>query len=222
MSDTEITSSSIVPDAAEIVESKPTKGGSKNALTHGVYATEIVVEGESAEEFNSLYGALSDELNSEGPSEQAEIIEIAQLRWTRRRLIRVHGQSKGLRSISSMLHDGDPIFTGSAPDMKAYLKKLDELAKETGIYQILLQKVQTDGTKDLTEAQRQVVKALGRAADHGGAATSDPNRYCEELDHFLKLLGMIDTRIEKAMSRLIAYKEYKRQYGRGVVNDQKN
>ena len=62
MSNTKTTPSSIVPAAAEIVDSKPPNGTAKNALTHGAYAQEIVIDGESVEEFNNLHESLGDEL----------------------------------------------------------------------------------------------------------------------------------------------------------------
>ena len=212
MSNTKTTPSSIVPAAAEIVDSKPPNGTSKNALTHGVYAQEIVIDGESVEEFNNLHESLGDELNPEGASEQACVSEIVQLHWTQRRLIRDFAQSKGMRSSSPLLQEKEPIVQGTMKDAKAKIQQLTEV----GIMAVLSDR---DPKAALSPAQREVLKTF--ASGPGGAVIGF-DQLCPDLERFLKLLAMIGTRIEKAMSRLIAYKEYKRQYGRGVVNEQKN
>ena len=59
--------------------------------------------------------------------------------------------------------------------------------------------------------QEQKIRDVEMAAEH----MTDP----EDLDRFLKTLGSLDTRIEKAIARLACVKEYKKLYGRKQETD---
>jgi hypothetical protein len=65
----------------------PTKSqSSKNAVTHGLYASEVVLPEESQKEFDDLLEAYRDEYCPHGISEHATVDELAILHWKRRRL----------------------------------------------------------------------------------------------------------------------------------------
>ncbi len=59
---------------------------SKNALTHGFYATDVVLAWEDPKEFSKLHEALRDEYWPDGFSEEAAIFDMATWYWKKRRL----------------------------------------------------------------------------------------------------------------------------------------
>ena len=58
----------------------------KNATTHGVYSSHVVLAWENEQEFNELHQALREEYYPDGISEEAAVFEMASLHWKRRRL----------------------------------------------------------------------------------------------------------------------------------------
>ncbi len=58
----------------------------KNALTHGFYATDVVLAWEDPKEFSKLHEALRDEYWPDGFSEEAAIFDMAIWHWKKRRL----------------------------------------------------------------------------------------------------------------------------------------
>jgi hypothetical protein len=67
---------------------KKTKSASvhKNALTHGIYAQDIVLPWEIEQDFVDLYEGLRNELEPDGPAEEEAVLGIAGLYWKKRRL----------------------------------------------------------------------------------------------------------------------------------------
>jgi len=59
---------------------------SKNAVTHGFYATDVVLAWEDPKEFSKLHEALRDEYWPDGFSEEAAIFDMATWYWKKRRL----------------------------------------------------------------------------------------------------------------------------------------
>ena len=59
---------------------------SKNAVTHGFYATDVVLAWEDPKEFSKLHEALRDEYWPDGFSEEAAIFDMACWYWKKRRL----------------------------------------------------------------------------------------------------------------------------------------
>ena len=59
---------------------------SKNALTHGFYAADVVLPWENQQEFDQLLRALQDEYCPDGVSEEIMVFDLASLYWKKRRL----------------------------------------------------------------------------------------------------------------------------------------
>jgi hypothetical protein len=74
---------------------------SKNALTHGCYASEVVMPWENSNEFDDMLTSYLDEFCSEGESEKAVVFELASLQWKKRRL------EAGLKEALQKLRDFD-------------------------------------------------------------------------------------------------------------------
>jgi hypothetical protein len=58
----------------------------KNALSHGVYASDVVLPWEREEDFERLHQNLRGEFCPDGASEEEAVFEIATLYWKKRRL----------------------------------------------------------------------------------------------------------------------------------------
>ena len=72
---------------------------SKNALSHGLYAGEVVLPKEKQEAFDDLLESYRDEYCPDGVSENAAVVELAILHWKRRRL--ETGMQQALQQLNS-------------------------------------------------------------------------------------------------------------------------
>jgi hypothetical protein len=60
----------------------------KNALSHGLYSPDtVVLEWENKQEFIDLHESIRQDLDPEGPLQEAEVFEIARLHWIKQRLL---------------------------------------------------------------------------------------------------------------------------------------
>ena len=75
---------------AEITEITPPHAncGNRNALVHGVYASEIVLSFESAEDFERLHADLKEEFYPNGRQEEETVFSIARCNLLKHRLMR--------------------------------------------------------------------------------------------------------------------------------------
>jgi hypothetical protein len=173
---------------------------SKNALVHGIYASDVLLPGESEEDFTNLYAAIRSDLNPEGALEEEAVLDIVRLHWLKRRAIKV---AKGERQ------QGGRVLTNEDA-----LGRLARFRKANGI--------PPGGTipPDQWDDQDFAAvydKAFGET-DEGGAATSCPEAdagTCEpaDLEQVIKLEAAIDCRIDKSLARLTRMKEFRKLYG---------
>ena len=61
-----------------------TRRTNKNAFKHGVYAKDIVIPGESAEEFEQLLQEFHLQFNPIGAPQEAVVRELAGIQWVKR------------------------------------------------------------------------------------------------------------------------------------------
>jgi hypothetical protein len=59
---------------------------SKNALSHGLYASDVVLAWENEQDFKDLHESLREDFGPEGASEEAAVFDMAHLHWRKRRL----------------------------------------------------------------------------------------------------------------------------------------
>src|ERR1700682_6775990 len=81
---------------------------SNNALTHGFYATDVVLPWENQQEFDDLLRAFQDEYCPDGVSEEGAVFDLASLPCKKRRL------QAGLQQALSQQRDFDTRFEGWA------------------------------------------------------------------------------------------------------------
>jgi hypothetical protein len=216
----------------------PKKEGNLNALVHGLYASEIVLPWESAEEFEQLHNDLQNEWRPDGRMELETVFGLARLFWIKRRLVRTW--ELGFRKdplVQDMVNSGrkswaefrnylrDQAKDGfSAVDaakdlysqMQATLQLLsEELGKRTEkspdwgqIYNLHQQWQRHMGAI-------QKFFLLPAKTEHPPNQTQilDQPYEPEVLDRIVKLEAALDARIDKTVARLVNLKEYKRIAG---------
>lgn len=198
----------------------PTKSqSSKNAVTHGLYASEVVLPEESQKEFDDLLEAYRDEYCPHGISEKATVDEFATLHWKRLRL------EKGMRQALQELK-------------LCRANTSDELLEQIRSAQVL----QLEPVKQIADRLAKQAQELDKATAQAGliiefeklnAALEEYNlrfrelassrRRAEEqrfedivqahlpdiLERELKIQAEIDRRTEKLLKRLAIIKTYK-------------
>jgi len=78
-----------------------TSGRAKNALIHGVYSSEILLEGESGDDFHALLDALREEFIPSGALEDELVFDLARWRWLKRRAMRAREVAKNPEEIQA-------------------------------------------------------------------------------------------------------------------------
>ena len=120
----------------------------KNALTHGLYASDLVLGWENPQDFLDLHQSLRDELNPEGISEDLVVLDLARLHWVKRRLnvgsqLAYHGHPDAARlteagatgwsgvseHLRSIVGDGDRLVDHFRDASKAQAKAVTHLCE---------------------------------------------------------------------------------------------
>jgi hypothetical protein len=228
------------PNSPNVAQDHPSLGGephsaTKNALSHGVYAKEILLSGESSEDFESLHASLCQEFNPEGELENDTVTEIAQVVWVKRRLVRSYRASCEAAAVASPIMDEKKTGSsgreqlvqgqhhGASSGKAVFHGKIDD---HVDLLKILLKADGVDAAtadwSSLADVSPSVGKFMQLVSQSARPANPDETTFehfgrPSDLERFLKILGTLDTRIEKAMTRLAGFKEYQRQYAKNVV-----
>jgi hypothetical protein len=195
---------------------------SKNALTHGFYATDVVLPWENQQEFDDLLRRYWDDYCPDGVSEEAAVFDLASLHWKKRRLeaglqqalqkqrdfdtstkdwdlgAAIESQSNAVQHVCTMiLKHLEQLYKpveANADSQTVDLDKLTVLAKELNI-------VSTSFVvPSLQFAERMKLDQMEQAYQ--------PHIMEKEL----KIQAELDRRIEKVLKRLVMAKEFKRLY----------
>ncbi len=208
---------------------------SKNALTHGFYASDVVLAGENQQEFDDLLQAYRDEYCPDGVSEEAAVVELASLHWKKRRL------EAGLRQALQKQRDYSTVADTSsdgwnivADGARAVAKPQTAAAQHVckDIFKHLEQVYKPDEAKAdsqvveiekstvLAEELRRVFQGLVpfvRAAEKHRLDQIDRAFHPDIMERELKIQAEIDRRIDKVWKRLVMTKEFKRlSYAKSV------
>jgi hypothetical protein len=202
---------------------------SKNALTHGFYATDVVLPWESQQEFDDLLLAFQDEYCPDGVSEEAAVFDLASLHWKKRRLeaglqqalqkqrdfdTRIDGwdvgaaakaQSKAVEVGCAIIQKHlEQFYKPDEPKAKPDEAKADSQAVEFDKICVLMKELNIVSTgfvvPSLQAAERLKLDQIERAYQ--------PHIMEKEL----KIQAELDRRIEKGLKRLVMAKEFKRLY----------
>ena len=221
----------------------------KNAITHGLYSSDIVLPWENEQEFNDLHQALREEYYPDGVSEEAAVFEMARLYWIRRRLtigtqLAFHGQpdTEALAAAGSDGWEGVARYLKKASgDDDSICDAIRAMAKVhvDAVTTVLRQLTQSigDESKKGDPALFEQLHSLSSGIEGIGKETVIPLLRIIETYNFdqklaerayrpdlmekeLKLLANVDRQIAKALESLVKAKEYKKFYGRPAIEAQ--
>ena len=204
---------------------------SNNALTHGLYAADVVLPWENQQEFDDSLRALQDEYCPDGISEEIAVFDLASLHWKKRRvasglLLALQQLDFGpsadtsdplgdmVRAVAKsqlplIQHVAGSVMKQAEQVCKVDAAKADNLVNELGKL--------TASFKEFNLAFGEHVSSFRRAEetnfDHIVRANL-PDIFEKEM----KIQAEIDKRIEKVLKRLVMAKEYKRLYGAKSAN----
>ncbi|MBR1155258.1 hypothetical protein [Bradyrhizobium sp. JYMT SZCCT0428] len=205
---------------------------SKNALTHGVYSTDVVLPEENKQEFDDLLQAYRDEYCPDGISEEAAIFDLVSLYWKKRRL------EAGLQQAYQKQLDLDAKIAAFdlGPAVKSQSEAVQSVCKivQTHLEQIYGRVEAKADTQTVNQAvDFDKLTVLAKELNLVGSGFIVPSLQAAEklkldqieracllhiMEKELKIQAEIDRRIEKVLKRLVAVKEYKRFYVAKSVN----
>jgi hypothetical protein len=239
----------------------------KNALSHGLYASDLVLAWENEQDFLDLHQSIRDELNPEGVSEDLVVLDLARLHWVKRRLnigsqLAYHGHpdaeaitdagQNGWAGVREFLRGTvddrdqlvDQIRAGAKAQAKVSLQILELIGRATARTLVAPPPSKSKSERpqqpsharaasllDDTLLDDELLKNLLHLADQVqaiGTTFFDPLKLVENydldqgffgrayrpeiLERHLKIEAQIDSRVEKALTRLANLKEFKRIY----------
>lgn len=210
---------------------------SKNALRHGLYASDIVLPWENEADFTALLEEFRDEHKPLGPTEHELVIDLTRLRWLKRRIMR----SAQLRfRADPMAARIGQVEKGSLDALLDHVETEDK--KDSGIRQTMKEiasiiKSETSSVKNeqlnlnMTDEELAAYKKLNeRRLDLISKATTgllvplgesiqglrneknvvELAYAADTLEQIIRLEAMVDARFEKALGRLLALQDFRR------------
>jgi hypothetical protein len=227
----------------------------KNALSHGIYASDVVLAWENEKDFNDLHEALRNEFCPDGASEEAAVFDIARLHWQKRRLqigsqLAFHRHPDadamaeagrgGWQGVAEYLAgssgDGDRMSDAIRTMAKSYLGTLGKvhalIDEQTELMSPRRSSAAPAGeeipqadpvqfqdlvamAKELNVMNTGLIVPLLKSIENYDLDQKISERAYrpEVMERTLKVEAEIDKRIEKAITRLVNIKEYKKLYG---------
>jgi hypothetical protein len=228
---------------------------SKNALSHGLYASDVVLAWENEQDFKDLHEAFRDEFGPEGASEEGAVFDLACLHWKKRRLniasqLAFHRQpdagaladagNGGWKGVAMYLEstsvDGDRLVNAFRAMAKSYASTVQKvhalIDEQTDLMSSRGASAVPAGQegKQADPAEFQRLISMAKELNVMNTELIVPvlqlmenydldQKVCERayrpeiMERHLKIEADIDKRIEKALARLVAIKEYKKFYG---------
>jgi hypothetical protein len=207
-------------------DSKPTK----NAFSHGLYSDDIVLDCENKQEFVDLWQAFQDEYCPRQKSEEAAVMELANLHWKKRRVeagIRQVLNKRGADRIADVSSDVWHLIVNDIGGVAKSHLKAARVACE--IISKHLERVSNpnqttaDGkaidfekltvlAKELNIVSKELVVPILHATEKGKLDQLERAFDSDIIERELKIQAEIDRRIDKVLKRLVMIKEYKRFY----------
>jgi hypothetical protein len=204
------------------------KRNNKNSFKHGVYAKDIVLPNESAEEFEQLRQEFRLQFNPIGAPQEAVVRELAEIQWVKNRLNRPLRQSF-IHSELIVSEVGTwplDIIVNCAKKSMEVLDSTTEMAMARADQLVQAKFALLNGTT--SEEREKVLNAAAQLAANSGewclvakgmidAANNLQNTardpLSQNVDVVLKLFEQLDRRYDKAVKRLVNLKEYDKLYG---------
>jgi hypothetical protein len=214
------------------------KAGNKNALCHGVFSNEVTLPWESPEDFDKLHAGFVEEWKPNGQSEEQAVLELTNYTWILWRAakmaqLRFHRAPFGTQLLKSgnpswqdlLEHEQQLTQTAESAigGVDEMLQKFNELldvvrsrrdstkTSDGKAAQLELSRLSSEvsETISLSKQMDEVIRRLASIpvnAWHLLDKAYEP----EVIEQQVKVLAAIAVRTDKAISRIIMLKEYKR------------
>lgn len=219
----------------------PTKTqANRNAMVHGLYASEIILPWESEKEFEQLHQDLKEEWSPCGRMELETVFGLARLFWIKRRLMRtwelgfrkdrlvqaiVNSGKKSWPEIYDYLRDqAKPDFSAveAAKDLHSKMQEIlvrlgEELPnrRQNGDEKIV--KLHQEWGVYMSQIQKFFLLPAKTEHPQNRTQILDQAYEPESLERIVRLEAALDARIDKTVARLVNLKEYKRLAGLNSV-----
>lgn len=126
---------------------------SKNATTHGIYSSDVVLKWEDQSAFDGLHQALREEYDPQGASEEEAVFELASLHWKQRRLNTASQVASHRQTDATELTDASQDGWEGIAD---YLAKRDDNGVADGVWDMA--KAQSEAARFVCETILKHVK----------------------------------------------------------------
>ncbi len=166
---------------------------SKNALTHGFYASDVVLAGESQQEFDDLLQAYRDEYYPDGASHEAAVFD---------RDAAKSQTEAAQRVCESLGKQAEQICKPDETNVDSQVVEFEKLTVSLKEFNLVFE----DLVSSLRRVEEQKLDQIEQAYR--------PHIMEKEL----KIQAEVDRRIEKVLKRLVIINEYKKQYRPKSVN----
>ena len=177
---------------------------SKNALTHGVYAQEVVLPWEDAQAFDNLHEELRRDLKPSGYLQEEAVRDIAKEIWRKQRLAITCALPFYKKPMTPELMEA---AKGGIRGLAAYLA---DQSNHSGIRRMSGEDL-LDSIKDGSEFESAPMPAADK-----NRITSDIVEQAYDpatLEKQLKIETMVDNRIKNHMAKFFGLKTYAEMYG---------
>jgi hypothetical protein len=203
----------------------------KNALVHGVYATDHTLPWESADDLEHLHQELRKEWDPQGATEEETVLSLCRYMWLKRRVMRsaqfaarkdpfvVELEKAGAKNwddVESFLQKKAAADDGVIAKVHSTLDQLKTAAEEASS----LMTVKDKDTQTIYQSvmnvkslfEKTVVPVYGEVYKK----RPDTNNPVEDsyhpdfLEKIVRLDASLDARIDKMLNRLVSTKEFKR------------
>ena len=213
-----------------------TNSQSKNALTHGYYASDIVLPSENEQEFEALLQAYRTEYCPDGVSEEAAVFDLASLQWKKRRFEAGSRQAQQMqRDYSAVADTTSDGWNLLADATRAAAKSQSEAAQvvcqQIWKYTERVVKGEADAqsqpveferlnvlAKELNLVSKDLVVPLLQAAEKQKLDQIERAYHPDITERELKIQADFGRQIQNTIKRLVLVKECKKYYCAKPVN----
>jgi hypothetical protein len=222
--------------------------GNKNALTHGVYSQDLVLPWESEEDLRDLCEALKEEHQPQGCSEEHALFTVAKFMWLQRRANnmaslqfqagmpeachdvpwqailqyqrqtpeRVEELTQGAKeliaeitAIAAEFRSRSMSAPTNTPEGKQAQTEYAALTAEVDRIKVHVEKKIMPAIRNLAAEAEQQTKLFSKAYDP------------DQIERLVAIEAAMETRIEKALARLTALKEFKKFQAPSLIPPQR-
>ena len=203
---------------------------SKNALTHGYYASDIVLPSENQQEFEALLQAYRNEYCPDGISEEATVFDLASLHWKKRRFEAGSRQAlqkqRDYSSVADTTNDGWDVVTDLArAAAKSQTEAAQVVCQQIWKYTERVVKGEANAesqpveferlnvfAKELNLVSKDLIIPLLNAAEKQKFDQIERAYHPDITERELKIQADFGRQIEKTIKRLVLLKDCKKYY----------